>query len=105
MKKESGFTWKPGMFVVIGLILFTATIYFVGKQKNLFGSTFKLKAQFKTVSCLKEGNNIRFSGINIGTVDGIELITDSSVMVGMVIKKVYSSLLKQMQWPALALMD
>lgn len=87
MKKESGFTWKLGMFVVIGLVLFVGTIYFVGKQKNLFGSTFKLKAQFKTVSGLKEGNNVRFSGINIGTVDRIELITDTSVMVELVIKK------------------
>lgn len=87
MKKESGFTWKLGMFVIIGLILFIGTIYFVGKQKNLFGNTFHLKAQFKTVSGLKEGNNVRFSGINIGTVGGIELITDTSVLVNLVIKK------------------
>ncbi len=75
------------MFVVIGLILFVGTIYFIGKQKNLFGSTFHLKVQFKTVSGLKEGNNVRFSGINVGTVDGIELITDTSVMVDLVLKK------------------
>ena len=87
MNKESGFTWKLGMFVIIGLVLFVGTIYFVGKQKNLFGSTFHLKAQFKTVSGLKEGNNVRFSGINVGTVDGIELITDTLVMVNLVIKK------------------
>lgn len=87
MNKESGFTWKLGMFVIIGLVLFIGTIYFVGKQKNLFGNTFHLKAQFKTVSGLKEGNNVRFSGINIGTVDAIELITDTSVLVDLVIKK------------------
>ncbi|MGG9962581.1 MlaD family protein [Ferruginibacter sp. SUN106] len=87
MKKESGFTWKLGMFVVIALVTFIFTIYFVGKQKNLFGSTFRLKAQFKTVSGLKVGNNVRFSGINIGTVDDITLITDTSVMVDLVIKK------------------
>lgn len=87
MKKESGFTWKLGMFVIIGLALFIGTIYFVGKQKNLFGNTFHLKAQFKTVSGLKEGNNVRFSGINIGTVSSIELITDTSVLVDLVIKK------------------
>jgi len=86
MKKESGFTLKLGMFVMIGLVLFVGTIYFVGKQKNLFGNTFHLKARFKTVSGLKEGNNVRFSGINVGTVDGIELITDTSVMVDLVIK-------------------
>jgi len=87
MNKESGFTWKLGMFVIIGLVLFTGTIYFVGKQKNLFGSTFILSAQFKTVSGLKEGNNVRFSGINVGTVDRIELITDTSVLVDLIMKK------------------
>lgn len=87
MQKESGYTWKLGMFVVTGFILFVATIYFVGKQKNLFGSTFHLKVQFSTVSGLKEGNNVRFSGINVGTVNGIELITDTSVMVDLLIKK------------------
>lgn len=87
MKKESGFTFKLGLFVVLGLALFVFTIYYIGKQQNLFGSTFHLKTVFKTVSGLKEGNNIRFSGINIGTVSGIELITDTSVMVDMVIRK------------------
>ena len=86
MNKEKGFTWKLGMFVLIGLIMFIATIYFVGKQKNLFGSTFHLKTVFKTVSGLKEGNNVRFSGINVGTVNNIELVTDTSVLVTLLIK-------------------
>ncbi len=87
MNKESGTSYKLGMFVVIGLALFVLTIYFVGKQKNLFGSTFELKTQFKSVSGLKVGNNVRFSGINVGTVDEIELITDTSVLVTLVLKK------------------
>ncbi|WP_264564284.1 MlaD family protein [Flavobacterium sp. N3904] len=86
MYKESGFTWKLGMFVAIGLILFIGTIYFVGKQKNLFGTTFTLQSQFKTVTGLKIGNNVRFSGINVGTVSEIELINDSTVAVKLVIK-------------------
>ena len=87
MQKESGFTLKLGMFVIIGLVLFIATIYLVGRQKNLFGSTFKLNAQFKTVSGLKVGNNVRFAGITVGTVDEITLITDTSVEVHLLIKK------------------
>ncbi|MEI9912054.1 MAG: MlaD family protein [Bacteroidota bacterium] len=94
MKKEPGRTWKLGMFVAIGLTLFIFTIYFVGKQKNLFGSTFHLKAKFKTVSGLKVGNNVRFSGINVGTVDEIELITDTSVLVDLVIKKSIQQFIK-----------
>ena len=87
MSKESGFTWKLGMFVIIGLVLFMGTIYFIGKQQNLFGSTFNLKSKFTTVSGLKVGNNVRFSGINIGTVSDIELISDSAVMVRLVLNK------------------
>lgn len=86
MKSEESFKWKLGMFVTIGLLIFVVTIYYVGKQKNLFGSTFILRTNFKTVSGLKEGNNVRFSGINIGTINSIEIITDTSVMVNMVIK-------------------
>lgn len=86
MEKQSGYTWKLGMFVTIGLLLFIMAIYFIGKQKNLFGSTFHLTSRFKTVSGLEVGNNVRFSGINIGTIEEIRLINDSSVVVSMVIK-------------------
>jgi phospholipid/cholesterol/gamma-HCH transport system substrate-binding protein len=86
MDKQSGYTWKLGMFVTIGLLLFIMAIYFIGKQKNLFGSTFHISSRFKTVSGLEVGNNVRFSGINIGTVEEIRLINDSSVVVSMVIK-------------------
>ncbi len=75
------------MFIIIGVILFMVSIYFIGNNKNLFSSTFQLKSHFKNVSGLKEGNNVRFSGINIGTVAGIEFISDSSVVVNLVIKQ------------------
>ncbi|WP_264538090.1 MlaD family protein [Flavobacterium sp. N1736] len=86
MDKQSGYTWKLGMFVTIGLLLFILAIYFIGKQKNLFGSTFNITSTFKTVSGLEVGNNVRFSGINIGTIEEIRLVNDSSVVVSMVIK-------------------
>jgi len=94
MNTESGTNYKLGMFVVIGLALFVLTVYFVGKQKNLFGSTFQLKTQFKSVSGLKVGNNVRFSGINVGTVDEIELITDTSVLVTLVLKEEVQKFIK-----------
>lgn len=94
MIKDTGFTWKLGMFVTIGVVAFVLTIYFVGKQKNMFGSTFLLKSHFKNVSGLKIGNNVRFSGINVGTVDAIELITDSSVVVDLLIENDVKSFIK-----------
>lgn len=87
MKNETGYKLKLGMFVSIGLLLFVITIYYVGKQKNLFVSTITVKSVFRTVSGLNTGNNVRFSGINIGTIEEIELQNDTSVVVTMVIKK------------------
>lgn len=84
---KSGFTWKLGMFMTIGLFLFISTVYFIGKQKNLFGSTFTLQTKFKTVSGLKVGNNVRFSGINVGTVSDIEIISDSAVIVKFIVEE------------------
>jgi phospholipid/cholesterol/gamma-HCH transport system substrate-binding protein len=93
MSKEPGSKWKLGMFVIIGLVVFAGTVYYVGKQNNLFGSTFHLIAQFKSAGGLKEGNNIRFSGINIGTVNTITL-KDSVVIVDMVIRKKIQEFIK-----------
>lgn len=87
MDKKSGASWKLGIFVLIGLVAFTLAIYFVGKQKNMFGSTFRLNSNFKNVSGLEVGNNVLFSGINIGTVSEIQLITDTSVVVRLLIQK------------------
>ena len=94
MNKESGFTWKLGMFVLIAIVAFGATIYLVGKQKNLFGDTFRIHSNFKNVSGLEVGNNVRFSGITIGTVDEIQLISDSAVVVSMTIKQEVQKFIK-----------
>jgi phospholipid/cholesterol/gamma-HCH transport system substrate-binding protein len=86
MEKKAQHTWKLGMFVVVGLALFFVTLYFIGKSQNLFGSNFHLNVKFKNVSGLKIGNNVLLSGIQIGTVSNIEFVTDSIVLVKMVIK-------------------
>jgi phospholipid/cholesterol/gamma-HCH transport system substrate-binding protein len=94
MNKQSNHIWKLGMFVIGALVVFAATIFFIGKQKNLFGSTFRIQANFKNVSGLTVGNNVRFSGINIGTVDEVQLVSDSSVVVSMTIEKEVQKFIK-----------
>jgi phospholipid/cholesterol/gamma-HCH transport system substrate-binding protein len=61
MNKKSGSTWKLGMFILIGLVAFTSTIYFVGKQKNIFWLYVYFKFAFQNVSGLEVGNNVLFS--------------------------------------------
>ena len=79
------FRFRLGLFVVGGLTIFILAIFIIGKQKNLFNPVFKLTTTFSNVSGLQVGNNIRFSGINVGTVDNIVIVNDTTVRVDMVI--------------------
>ena len=80
------FKIRLGLFVVGGLTLFLLAIFVIGKQNNLFDSVIKISTTFYNVSGLQVGNNVRFSGINVGTVDKITIINDSTVHVDMLIK-------------------
>jgi phospholipid/cholesterol/gamma-HCH transport system substrate-binding protein len=88
------FKVRLGLFVAGGLALFVLTIFIIGKQKNLFDPVFKLTASFYNVSGLQVGNNIRFSGINVGTVDNIIIINDSTVKVDMLIRNTIKPFIK-----------
>ncbi len=81
------FKVRLGLFIAGGLSLFVIAIFIIGKQKNLFNPVFKLTTTFYNTSGLQVGNNIRFSGINVGTVDNIIIINDSTVWVNMLIRK------------------
>jgi phospholipid/cholesterol/gamma-HCH transport system substrate-binding protein len=76
-----------GLFIAGGIVLFVMAIFLIGRQKNLFDPVYKLTTTFFNVSGLQVGSNIRFSGINVGTVDNITIINDSTVRVDMLIKK------------------
>jgi phospholipid/cholesterol/gamma-HCH transport system substrate-binding protein len=77
------------------LLLFVVSIYYIGKQKNLFGATFELNTIFKNVGGLKVGNNVRFSGINVGTVTEINLLTDTTVQVKIVLQNNVQKFIKK----------
>ncbi|MDO9593530.1 MAG: MlaD family protein [Lutibacter sp.] len=81
------FKVRLGLFVAAGFVLFAIAIFLIGRQKNLFDPVFSLSTTFYNVSGLQVGNNIRFSGINVGTVDNIKIINDSTVLVNMLVQK------------------
>jgi phospholipid/cholesterol/gamma-HCH transport system substrate-binding protein len=87
MKKTAGNKIRLGILVTASGLLFTAAIYFIGQRQQLFSSTFKVSGIFKDISGLQVGNNVRFSGINVGIVEGIEQITDTTVQVDMLIEE------------------
>ena len=76
-----------GLFVIVGIVILVVSIYVIGSKQNLFASTIKVTAIFKDVSGLQEGNNVRFRGIDVGTVKKIQILNDSSINVIMIIKR------------------
>jgi len=95
MKTHSqNFKVRLGLFIIGGLAIFVLAIFIIGKQKNLFNPVFKLTTTFYNVSGLQVGNNIRFSGINVGTVNSIKIINDSTVRVEMIIRKEIKQFIK-----------
>lgn len=87
MKKTTGNKVRLGIFVTAGMVLLIIAIYFVGKRQNLFSTTFQVSGIFADIGGLQVGNNVRFSGINVGIVRDITQVTDSTVRVDMQIEE------------------
>src|SRR5687768_9527085 len=87
MKSESGNRIRLGVFVSVAIALFIVVIYYIGNKQNMFTKTIRVNGVFKDVGGLQPGNNVRFTGINVGTIDEIVIISDSTVQVEMVIKE------------------
>ena len=87
MKKTTSEKLKLGVFVILGLILFITSIYFIGQKQNLFGKMITISANFNNVSGLQHGNNVRYSGINVGTVKSILMVNDSTIKIDMNIEE------------------
>lgn len=85
MKKNSSNKIKLGIFVTLGLVVLILAIYYIGEKQLLFQSTFRLSGVFEDVAGLQPGNNVRLSGINIGTIESISLVSDTTVRVDIVI--------------------
>lgn len=81
---------RLGIFVAAALILFVVAVYLIGSKGNLFSPTKDVFSSFKDIRGLVVGNNVRFAGINVGTVKNIRIISDTSVVVTMSIREDYS---------------
>lgn len=78
---------KLGLFVLGSLLFLVILLYMIGKNRNLFGATFVLKARFENTQGLVTGSNVRFSGIQSGTVKKIKILSDTVIEVTMLIDK------------------
>lgn len=86
MKKAASQKLKLGVFVVVGTLLLVVALYAIGNRQNLFGTNVRIMTQFTNVNGLETGNNVRYSGVNVGTVNKIIMLEDSQIIVEMLIK-------------------
>lgn len=94
MKTTTSQKVKIGIFTLAGILILVIGIFLIGKKKNLFGDTFHIYGTFNNVGGLQVGNNIRFAGINVGTVEDISIISDTLIRVDMVLQSKIKPFLK-----------
>jgi len=86
---------KLGAFVVGGLVLFLVTLFYLGKEDNVFNKTFMVSAVFKNVEGLKQGDNVWLSGVKIGTVKRVQIISEGKVIVSLSLKDKQNEFIKK----------
>lgn len=78
---------RLGLFVLTGTAVLVAGLYLLGSKRNLFRRTIHVEAVFQQVGGLRPGNNVRYMGINVGTVDRIDIVNDTAVRVVLAIRE------------------
>ncbi len=94
MNQETSQRIKLGIFVVAGLLLLVVGLYFLGDKSNMFSKSIQIYSHFENINGLRPGNNVRLSGIDIGTVEKIEIKDSKRIYVEMSIEEKMKSFIK-----------
>jgi phospholipid/cholesterol/gamma-HCH transport system substrate-binding protein len=76
---------KLGVFVLGGLLFLIVLLFMIGQNENMFGSNYMLRTQVDNAAGLRAGNNVRYSGIEVGTVKKVIILNDTLIEISMVI--------------------
>ena len=84
-----------GVFILIAIAILLVTVFTLGGEKKTFTKKFPIKVIFTDINGLKEGNNIWFSGVKIGTVKRVSLRGYSNVEVTLNVEEKARSFIHQ----------
>ena len=76
---------KLGVFVLGGLLFLIVLLFMIGQNENMFGSNYMLRTQVDNAAGLRAGNNVRYSGIEVGTVKKVIILNDTLIEISMVV--------------------
>jgi phospholipid/cholesterol/gamma-HCH transport system substrate-binding protein len=95
MAKTTNNLVKLGIFVISGILILIIALFLIGRNQHLIGSHYSLKTHFTNVGGLRTGNNVRYAGIEVGTVKTIEIINDTTVEVTMLIGRKMKTVIRK----------
>ena len=95
MAKSTSQKIRVGIFVIAGTIILVGALYFIGSRQNMFSKNIQLYAVFDNVNGLQLGNNVRYSGINVGTVTKIEMIEVGKITIEMTVEEKAAQFIKK----------
>lgn len=95
MAKELYRNVRLGIFTAIGVLSLVVSLYYIGSRQNLFGSNFRINTYFYNVSGLRSGNTVRFSGIDVGTVESVTILNDTLIEVTLLIDEDIQAFIKK----------
>ena len=72
-----------GIFLALGLVVFVVGVLTLGGSQKTFSKSIHISATFDDVAGLKQGNNVWFSGVKVGTISSIKFAGPSQVDVKM----------------------
>lgn len=95
MGKSNSKKISVGIFVLVGTVLLVTALYLVGKRQHLFSKNVQLYSVFSDVSGLQLGNNVRYSGVNVGVVSKIDMTGEGKITVEMAVDEEAARFIKK----------
>ncbi|RLC47017.1 MAG: hypothetical protein DRH70_04285 [Candidatus Coatesbacteria bacterium] len=90
MKRFSMREIRVGIFLIVSIALFTGFVFSVGEQSRIFEPKYRLLVYFPRVSGLVAGAPVMLEGVDVGSVEDIQLLLDpkgSRIRVTLLIEK------------------
>ena len=89
-------TLRLGLFIVVTMAILATGVFLIGSRESMFRSSYKVRADFESVSGLTEGADVRVGGLRKGSVKSIQLPKqpNGKVVVLMELEKETQSIVK-----------
>jgi phospholipid/cholesterol/gamma-HCH transport system substrate-binding protein len=78
-----------GLFVFFSLVLFAVFVFFAALEQGWFDRKIKLFSEFKNAEGIRPGSYVQMSGLKIGTVTSVEILSASRIIVNYQVQEKY----------------